>query len=365
MSSPDDPSSQIQVGELLGSQELVEAVENDRFRHLLDHVPIGLAISRLIDGRQTIVYANEMFESVTGHAFAEFDGRDWSFFDTFRHEDDETLLLGQAVGDGEDFLGTFRRELSESKFILVQAYVGLVETHDALETCRILAVIDVTAHERTQREDYERQIRDKDMLLRELQHRVKNNLQLITALIRLEARTVLPQEAGALSRLASRIEALALLYQILSAEKFGPEIDLGSYVSQIGSAIVRTHTLPGVELKMNVIYAPASINVAMPVGLLVNEMMTNAFKYAFSGREGGAVTLQCRYEDGLFHVVIADDGVGMPAGTIWPARGKLGALILQTLRENTQQMSFEIETAPGKGTRMTLSFVHRLAAKIH
>jgi two-component sensor histidine kinase len=366
MSTPDDSPPEMQVDRLLGSEELAEAVENDHFRHLLDHVPIGIAISRLIKGQQQVIYAKAMFESVIGHPLAEFEGQDWSFFDNFRHEDDESVTLGEAIPKCEDFLGTFRRDLADSKFILVQASVGLVETHDAAEICRILAVVDVTARERAQRDDYERQIRDKDMLLRELQHRVKNNLQLITALIRLESRTVVPHESSALSRLASRIESLALLYQILSAEKFGPEIDLGSYLSQIGSAVVRTHTLPGVELKMNVIYAPASINVAMPVGLLVNEMMTNAFKYAFAGRDGGAVTLECRYEaDGRFQIMIADDGVGMPEGVAWPQRGKLGALILQTLRENTEQMSFEIDTAPGRGTRMTLQFVHRLAAKIH
>jgi hypothetical protein len=55
----------------------------------------------------------------------------------------------------------------------------------------------------------------------------------------------------------------------------------------------------------------------------------------------------------------------MPPGTAWPERGKLGALILQTLRENTEHMAFEIETTPGRGTRMTLSFVHPLAAQLH
>jgi two-component sensor histidine kinase len=366
MSTPDDSPSETQVERLLGSEELVEAVENDRFRHLLDHVPIGIAISRQVGRRERIIYANAMFENVIAHPLSEFEGMDWSFLDGFRHEDDETQTLGAAVAVGEDFVGTFRRDIADGRHILLQAHVGLVEAHDGLAACRILAVVDVTARERAQRDEFERQIRDKDMLLRELQHRVKNNLQLITALIRLEARTVLPQESGALSRLASRIESLALLYQILSAEKFGPEIDLGSYLSQIGSAVVRTHTLPGVELKMNVIYAPASINVAMPVGLLVNEMMTNAFKYAFAGRDGGAVMLECHHdEDGRFQIVVADDGVGMASHTVWPERGKLGALILQTLRENTEQMSFEIETAPGRGTRMILSFTHRVATKVH
>ena len=70
----------------------------------------------------------------------------------------------------------------------MEAYSGIIENEDAGKTYRIVALIDVTEREKTQREEFARQLRDKDMLLKELQHRVKNNLQLITVLIRLDAR---------------------------------------------------------------------------------------------------------------------------------------------------------------------------------
>jgi two-component sensor histidine kinase len=186
-------------------------------------------------------------------------------------------------------------------------------------------------------------------------------------LIRLEARTVKPDESGVLGRLAGRIESLALLYQTLSSDRFGSELDLGSYLSQIASAVVRTHTLPGIELELKVIYAPASINVAMPVGLLVNEMLTNAFKYAFTGRDRGTVTIECRYDadSSLFEICVADDGNGMPPNTPWPDRGKLAALIMQTLRENTRDLAFEVVSGPGKGTRIEIAFIHQVVAKVH
>jgi two-component sensor histidine kinase len=91
-------------------------------------------------------------------------------------------------------------------------------------------------------EDLEKQVREKDTQLREIQHRVKNNLQMITALIRLETRN-LPagSETVPFDRLAGRIEALHLLYASLSEDEHGHEVDLGGYLSQIASAIMRSH----------------------------------------------------------------------------------------------------------------------------
>jgi len=196
------------------------------------------------------------------------------------------------------------------------------------------------------------------MLLKELQHRVKNNLQLITALIRLDARSQRNGNAVNLERLAGRIEALQLLYKDLSTEGLGQAIDLGHYVSEIATAVMHTYAVDGIRLDLKVDHAPASINIAMPVGLLVNELMTNAFKYAFNGREGGTITVRCLHENGEnYRIVVADDGIGLPDDTTWPVAGKLGALILQSLRENVKT-DFAVESKQGEGLRVTIAFVH-------
>ena len=245
------------------------------------------------------------------------------------------------------------------KLTLVEAYSGLIENEDAGKTYRIVALIDVTERGQAQREESARQLRDKDILLKELQHRVKNNLQLITALIRLEARNERKGNKVNLNSLAGRIEALQLLYQDLTAEGLGQVVDLGHYVSQIASAVMHTYGVGGIRLDLKVDHAPASINVAMPVGLLVNELLTNAFKYAFPGREGGIVTVRCLQGDkDHYQVVVADDGVGLPEDGTWPVPGKLGALVLQTLQENTQT-AVDVQSAAGKGMRVTISFMHK------
>jgi PAS domain S-box-containing protein len=373
MTPPDQPSEQPpippsqptpeQVGELLTSPELARAVESDEFKRFLDHVPIAIVISWEVKEEQRIVYANLAFESLTGQPFAEIDGKSWSVLDAFTHEDAAKLTLGQAVLSGEDFLGTFRRETEGGKTVQAQAYASLIEGEGNTESYRIAALVDVSDRERSQREEFERKIRDKDLLLKELQHRVKNNLQLITALIRLEARAAQRGDKIDLDRLAGRIDTLSLLYQAMSMDHWGPEVDLGPYLSEIATAAVRTHAVGGIQLDLKVSYCPVSVNVAMPVGLLINELLTNSFKHAFVGRDSGTITLECFCEDEQrYRIIFADDGVGFAGDAIWPQRGKLGALIVQTLRENSRQLDFKLDSVPDAGTRVNIEFLHKPAS---
>lgn len=355
--SADDglPSSQ-QADQILGSAKLVRAIESDRYKHLLDHVPVAVAVSRGAGAEQHVVYANKAFEQMLALAAADVEGQPWNCLDTLVNEDDATQTLGEAIRDKEDFIGVFRSAGLTERLVIVQAYASVIESDDGVENFRIAALVDVGGRERAQIEQFESQIRDRDMLMRELQHRVKNNLQLITALIRLEARSAAEGETVALSRLASRIDALTVLYRILSAEDAVGDIDLGQYLSDIGTAVMQASAMPGIELDLQVGYCPLSINIAMPAGLLVNEMLTNALKYAFVGRSNGRLKLVCKNEGGRITVVVSDDGVGLDDNEQWPSPRKLGALILQTLKENAKNVTFKAESIRGQGTFFAIGF---------
>lgn len=346
-----------QVNDLFDSPELTRAIETEEFRALLDHLPIAIVISKLIRGDQRIVYANKAYETLTGVAFADIRGRGWSILEAFKGEDDPNITMAQALSKWEDFLGTFRLERPEP--VLVEAYTGIIENEDSTENYRIVAIIDVTSRERAQREEFARQLRDKDVLLKELQHRVRNNLQLLTALIRIDARNQLKGDAVNLDRLAGRIESLQLLYKNLATDAVAQTVDLGHYVNEIAAAVMHTYAVDGIRLDLKVDHALASINIALPVGLLVNELLTNAFKYAFAGKDTGTLVVRCLHEDeSRYRIVVADDGIGLPEGSSWPVAGKLSALILQALRENAKT-DFKVETAPGQGVRVTIDFAHR------
>ncbi|MDB5656852.1 MAG: signal transduction histidine kinase [Tardiphaga sp.] len=355
--SADDglPSSQ-QVDQILGSSKLALAIENDRYKHLLDHVPVAIAVSRGSLSAQQVVYANKAFENLMSMVAADVEGQSWTCLDGFLNEDDQAQTLGEAIRDGEDFIGVFRPAGPIDRLVIVQAYASVIESDDGVENFRIAALVDIGGRERAQIELFENQIRDRDVLMRELQHRVKNNLQLITALVRLEARSAAEGEAVALARLASRIDALTVLYRALSAEDATADIDLGQYLADVATAVMAANAPDGIEIDLQVGYCPMSINIAMPAGLLVNEMLTNALKYAFVGRGGGQLRLICKLEGDHVTVVVSDDGVGLGENQEWPSPRKLGALILQTLKENASNVKFNAESIRGQGTWFTLVF---------
>ncbi len=347
-----------QVNDLFDSSELAKAIDTEDFKHFLDHVPIAIVVSELLRSDQRITYVNKAFERLVGQSLQELRGRGWSALDVLKHEDNAELTLSEALRQGDDFVGTF--QLDAQKDTLVEAYTSLIENEDGTENYRIVALVDVTKRARAQREEFARRLRDKEVLLLELQHRVKNNLQLVTAMIRLEARAKQDGDSVNLDKLAGRIESLQLLYRDLSADGLGRIVDLGHYLSQVASAVMHTYAVDGIRLDLKVDHAPVSINVAMPVGLIVNELLTNAFKHAFEGREVGTITLRCLREgETHYRIVVADDGKGLSEGATWPVPGRLGALIVQTLRENSKNMDVAVETAPGKGTRVTINFEHR------
>jgi len=345
-----------EVEQLLGSSKLALAIENDKYKHLLDFAPVAVAVSRGSREQQHVVYVNRAFESLMATAAADIEGQGWTCLDSFLNEDDPTQTLGEAIRDGEDFIGVFRPQAPLDRLVIVQAYASVIESDEGVENYRIAALVDVGGRERAQIEQFERQIRDRDMLMRELQHRVKNNLQLITALIRLEARAAAEGESVALARLASRIDALTVLYRALSAENAPRDIDLGQYLTDIATSVMEINAAAGIEIELQTAFCPLSINVAMPVGLLINEMLTNALKYAFVGRESGLLKLICRQENGRVTVVVSDDGVGLGEHQEWPSPRKLGALILQTLKENAGNVVFRAESIRGQGTWFSLMF---------
>ena len=132
---------------------------------------------------------------------------------------------------------------------------------------------------------------------------------MITALIRLETRNAAEPDQKRFERLAGRVDALAILYQALSNDEQKDEVDLGIYLSQIASAVMASHAVEGIRLDMKVDTYRVSINVAMPTGLVVNELLTNALKHGFKGREGGTITLHSVVDGDGCRITIADDGV--------------------------------------------------------
>jgi two-component sensor histidine kinase len=345
------------VEELLDTPNLSDALESDRFKQFLDHVPFGVAVAELRPAER-LTYVNLEFERLLGRPAAELQGQDWGALPVTAISTVSGLPLNRVITEQDDYLGVFAVSL-ESGSHSVDAWANIIEDDAGTPTFRLVALAPVQAPDS---EDVKRQLNDKDTLLRELQHRVKNNLQMITALIRLEARNMPEGASGAaFQRLAGRVSSLALLYQSLTEETLGDSVDLGVYLSQIASAVMAAHAVEGIRLDLQVDTWPVSVNVAMPTGLVVNELLTNALKYAFVGRDGGIIALHSLVNETGCLVTISDDGVGLGEGVSWPKPGKLSALIVHSLEQNAHA-KLAVHSAAGQGTKVSIFFARADAA---
>lgn len=354
--SLDEPQ---EVEQLLAAPGLADALESDRFKQFLDHVPIAIAVSEL-QPSELVTYCNLEFERMTGRAAAEVEGRDWTSLPGLASDKGDDRLLADALHDEEENIRLFRIN-RDSDEILVDAWSNTIENEEGEPIFRLVALAE--RDRRLQHDEPRQRLPDNaDDQLRELQHRVKNNLQMITALIRMEARNIIDDETGArFERLAGRVGALAMLYDQLSGAGAGDVIDLGAYVSKIASGVMAVHATEGIRLELKVDSWPVSVNVAMPTGLVVNELMTNSLKHAFAGRDGGTISVSSLVDETGCRIIVADDGIGFPNGTSWPQRGKMGAVIAHSLRQNAKA-KMEVQSTKGSGVRVEIGFTREAAA---
>ena len=342
------------VEQLLETPNLAAALESDRFKQFLDQIPIALAVSEL-HPTETVVYANLEFERLSGQLNATVLGADWH---NLPGQADATppLSLGEAIVHGRDNLGSFTIPNGDAS-LTVDAWSNLIEDDDGTPVFRLVALLESPGRDGASLDKLAEQVREKDTHLLELQHRVKNNLQMITALIRIEARGVADRPAGdRFDRLAGRVEALGLLYHALGDSAGDGVVDLGIYLSEVASAVMRAHAMEGIHLNLQVDTWMVSLNVAMPAGLVVNELLTNALKHAFQGRDGGAITLHSTTDaTGGCRVLVADDGVGLP-GAMDTGMDKSFGLTIMRERAAKLNGRLTIESRPAGGTIVRLAF---------
>jgi two-component sensor histidine kinase len=350
---PDETPNEVQ--RLLDNPDLADALESEQFKLFLDQLPVAIAVS-VLNPTERIIYANNQFERLSGQTNAALVGAVWAALPGEASDPAHARALGRAVAEERDYLGAFTIERSGTP-TTIDAWSNVIEGDDGAPMFRLVAIVEAAARPASGAEEFEALIGEKDIQLRELQHRVKNNLQMITSLIRVEARAVKGTSSGeGFERLAGRVEALGLLYRALAeAGPDGNSVDLGVYLSEIATAVMRAYAVEGLRLDLKVDTWPVSIDVAMPTGLVVNELMTNALKHAFKGRSGGVITLHSTTLDGGCRVIVADDGVGLPEGAVWPKPGKLSTLIVRSLQQNAKARTV-IQSAPGKGMRVAILF---------
>ena len=329
--------------------EQAQRQSEERFQMFMRHFP-GLAYIKDDNGR--ILFANQGFQTYLGIDPAHMPGksnRDFfgdDFGENITRDDLHVLQTGLVAVIEEQFAG---KTWATHKFRINQG-----------ESAPLLGGVTMDISQRKQAEhNISAALEEKETLLREIHHRVKNNLQVIIALIRMRSgKTSDSPTRGFLQELEAQARSMSLVYEQLYLADNLSRVNMSTYLRQLISNVLDTY---GRQLSMPVqIDAPHFLDVstAMPCGLIVNELFTNILKHAFpadfTGQPLVEIKLSYSSTDKIHRLVVSDNGVGLPPGLDWQSQGSLGLRLVHLWA--THQLGGSLQVGSTSGTRIEIQF---------
>jgi PAS domain S-box-containing protein len=320
-----------------------------------ENIPVAMIV---VNAQGHIVRLNRLAETTFGYADEELIGQAVEVLipQRYRHAHpgfrrgflDETHA--RPMGEGRDLSG-LRKDGTEFP---VEIGINPVETG---EGPMILSVI-LDLSERKQAERHiQAALQQKDLLLREVHHRVKNNLQVVHSLLDLQALKI--EDSALVTMLRdsqNRIRSMSLIHQTLYQSKDVAQVDFEQFLGSLLPRLMESYALSAgsVQVDVQVHDVRLPIHEAIPCGLIVNELVSNALKHGFDGsRQGSIQVLMSRQPDQAVHLSISNDGHPIPDSLDIMRTGSLGLQLVNLL---TQQLRGQLTVQRNCPTRFTLRF---------
>ncbi|MBD2663290.1 signal transduction histidine kinase [Richelia sinica FACHB-800] len=222
----------------------------------------------------------------------------------------------------------------------------------------LIRVSDITNHKQAEVQ-IKRSLEEKETLLKEIHHRVKNNLQIISSLLRMQSRRSLDSRTAVLfEESQNRVQSMALIHEQLYQSPNLAQIDFHTYITNLTDNLFRSYGMSqGLirrQIETNNIYL--SLDVAVPCGLIINELVSNSLKYAFLNVQNGKVTIHLHpNDDHTVTLSVSDNGIGIPENLNWENSRSLGLRIVNNL---TRQLKGNIRFESNCGTSFHITFAH-------
>ncbi len=301
-----------------------------------------------------------------------------------KHKPDLVITdMVMPVMNGLEMVKEIKKIAPEAKFVVMSAYSekdSFVESihlgidgylMKPVEAKKLLSLIDEFAgitlmkwelerkeKKRREAEEYlKKSLEEKDVLLREVHHRVKNNMQIISSILRMQSRNIEdPKLKDILQESQNRIHTMALIHENLYNNESLANIKFANYIKSLTGNIARTYSNQSTIIKFNYQMEDAylSIDTAIPCGLIINELISNSFKYAFNGNSIGQISISFKeLPDKKYQLIVSDDGIGIPDHIDITKTKSLGMKILHKL---VQQIDGILQNDFSNGTKFTITF---------
>jgi PAS domain S-box-containing protein len=338
-------------------------VSEEKYRTLFETMTQGV-VFQAADGR--IVDANPAAERILGLSLDQMRGRT-SLDPRWRaiHEDGtdypgETHPAMVAVQTGSAvqnvMMGVFNPKTEKYHWINVNA---IPQYRLGEQTpFQVYAMFEDITKRKQAEEQVQASLREKEVLLKEIHHRVKNNLQIVSSLLNLQSQTVKDRSSlEVLRESQNRIRSMALIHEKLYRSKDLARVDFSEYVHDLSTFLFRSYQADSSAVSLRVNAArdvQLGIDTAIPCGLIVNELVSNALKHAFPGGRAGEVWVELARTGGnMLTLVVRDNGVGFPASEDYRHTQSLGLQLVNTL---VDQLEGSLELDPGGGTTFKIMF---------
>jgi PAS domain S-box-containing protein len=326
--------------ELLSSKRHSEAILGNMSEGILELTHEG-----------TIIYANPATVSLTGIPEESLLASDFTelFHETHRERINE--LLGVS-GDMP------QRNTEDSPLILnsKQVSVNIVPLKNG-EHDSVAVILDDITERKLAEDKIKASLREKEVLLKEVHHRVKNNLQVISSLLNLQSRYVKDRQALEMFKESqSRVRSMALIHEKLYQSEDLARIDIAGYIRDLISSLFRSYgaSAAAIKVKTDVHDILLDINAAIPCGLIINELVSNCLKHAFPDGRGGKLVTELRSDnDKHCSLIVSDNGIGFPEDIDFRNTESLGMQLVITLVE---QLDGSIELDRSSGTAFRIRF---------
>jgi two-component sensor histidine kinase len=284
-----------------------------------------------------------------------------TFYDWVHPDDQESVRQAdeEALRTGK-FKAEFRivRPDGTIRWVLSLGKVAYNELGQAVS----MNGVDLNITERKQiEEQLKASLQEKEILLKEVHHRVKNNLQVIASLLNLQSYTIQdPQVQVLFQNTRNRVHSMALLHEQLYQSDNLAQIDFASYVQRLVRHIVDSHDAPSRNITFTIDIAKINLRMdtVLPCGLIINELVTNALKHAFPDGSAGEIGIRFAANDiGQCGLTIWDTGVGLPEGLEISRRtSSLGLRLVNVL---TGQLQGSLEVTPQPGSTFAITFFNK------
>ena len=312
-----------------------------------------------VDDEQRIILFNQGAEKIFGYAYQEVVGQSLDVLLPHRLSDIHRQHIQDFAGShvtarrmGER--GEIRGRRKDGTEFPAEASISKV----GIDGMTMFTVIlrDVTQRVAAE-EKIKASLREKEALLKEIHHRVKNNLQVVTSLLGLQSRAATDEQTRKMFQESqNRIHSMALLHESLYQSNNLSMIDFPDYIRQLASHLFHSYGVRSdrIHLSTNLDELYLNLDSAVPCGLIINELLSNSLKYAFpDGREGEVRIELHEHSDGKALLIVADNGIGLRSDIDWVTARSLGLRLVRSLAE---QLGAKIEVKSNTGTEVQLTF---------